>query len=98
MQKQFILEGLDCPNCAMKVERGVAKLSGVKEASVDFTHKKLFVDYEGDMSDRIKATIIALNQTFMLLKSKESLTMSTLINIISIPMRIATAMSMIAVL
>ena len=60
MQKQFILEGLDCPNCAMKVERGVAKLSGVKEASVDFTHKKLFVDYEGDMSDRIKATIIAL--------------------------------------
>ena len=90
MQKQFILEGLDCPNCAMKVERGVAKLSGVKEASVDFTHKKLFVDYEGDMSDRIKAT--------MLLKSKESLTMSTLINIISIPMRIATAMSMIAVL
>ena len=55
MQKQFILEGLDCPNCAMKVERGVAKLSGVKEASVDFTHKKLFVDYEGDMSDRIKS-------------------------------------------
>lgn len=30
MQKIYVLEGLDCANCAMKIERQVAKVKGYK--------------------------------------------------------------------
>lgn len=39
----FLLEGLDCANCAAKIEKEVGKLDGVASASVDFVSKKLVV-------------------------------------------------------
>lgn len=46
MTKKFILEGLDCSNCAAKMERAISKLDGVKEATVNFILQKLVI--EGD--------------------------------------------------
>ena len=37
------IEGLDCPNCAAKVERKLNTLEGIKEATVDFLGKKIVV-------------------------------------------------------
>ena len=37
------IEGLDCPNCAAKVERKINTLEGIKEATVDFLGKKIVV-------------------------------------------------------
>ena len=37
------VEGLDCPNCAAKVERKINTLEGIKEATVDFLGKKIVV-------------------------------------------------------
>ena len=37
------IEGLDCPNCAAKVERKINTLVGIKEATVDFLGKKIVV-------------------------------------------------------
>ena len=37
------IEGLDCPNCAAKVERKINTLEGIKEANVDFLGKKIVV-------------------------------------------------------
>ena len=37
------IEGLDCPNCAAKVERKINALEGIKEATVDFLGKKIVV-------------------------------------------------------
>ena len=37
------IEGLDCPNCAAKIERKINTLEGIKEATVDFLGKKIVV-------------------------------------------------------
>lgn len=43
MEKIFRLHELDCANCAMKIERKVAKLEGVRDVNVDFVQKKMVV-------------------------------------------------------
>lgn len=45
-KKTLILEGLDCANCAGKIEREVQKLSGIKTAVVDFVSKRLIIETE----------------------------------------------------
>lgn len=42
-QQIFVVEGLDCANCARKVEESVAKLEGVKEAQLNFMQKRLYI-------------------------------------------------------
>ena len=46
MKKVFALEDLDCANCALKVENGIKKLDGVKDASVSFFTQKMTVEAE----------------------------------------------------
>ena len=41
MKKTYLLEGLDCANCAAEVERNVAKLDNVNSASVNFLTLKM---------------------------------------------------------
>jgi cation transport ATPase len=55
MKKTFRLEGLDCANCAAKMEKAINELDGVKEATVNFMTTKLVI--EGD--DDKMPTIIA---------------------------------------
>lgn len=54
MKKKFTLEGLGCANCASKMETAINKLSGVKEASVNFMTQKLIIEVD---EDRIPAII-----------------------------------------
>lgn len=44
IKKQFVLEGLCCGNCAVKIENDVNKLESVSFAFVDFVSKTLTVD------------------------------------------------------
>lgn len=46
MKKKYLLENLDCPNCANKLERKFNTIEEVKDASVDFMHLSLIVDVE----------------------------------------------------
>ena len=46
MKKKYLLENLDCPNCANKLERKFNTIKEVKDASVDFMHLTLIVDVE----------------------------------------------------
>ena len=55
MKKKFILEVLDCANCAAKMEKAINELDGVKEATVNFMTTKLVIDGE----DEKMPTIIA---------------------------------------
>lgn len=41
ISKVLILEGMDCANCAIKIETQIKELDGVKSASVDFTTGKM---------------------------------------------------------
>ena len=51
MKKTYLLEGLDCANCAAEVERNVAKLDGVNSASVNFLTLKMVLDVEEEGFD-----------------------------------------------
>lgn len=46
MKKTFDLEDLDCANCAARMENGIKKLDGVKDASVSFITQKMTVETE----------------------------------------------------
>ena len=53
MKKKFILEGLDCANCAAKIERAINDLDGVKEATVNFMTQKLIIESEDEKMSEI---------------------------------------------
>lgn len=40
------ITGIDCANCAAKVERGVASVKGIEQADLDFAGQKLYLTYE----------------------------------------------------
>ncbi len=43
-KKTLILMGLDCANCAAKIENQVRNISGVRTSTVDFVGKKLIIE------------------------------------------------------
>ena len=51
MRKVFDLDGLDCANCAAKIEAAIRVLPGVKNASVTFMTQKLMLETEENMDD-----------------------------------------------
>ena len=44
MKRTFKLDGLECANCAAKMERGIQKIDGVTNASVNFLTTKLVIE------------------------------------------------------
>ncbi len=48
MKVKYILEGLDCANCAAKIENAVSKIEGVKEATVSFMTTKMTLEVEAE--------------------------------------------------
>jgi len=48
MKKTFRLEGLDCANCAAKIEKAISELDGVKEVIVNFMTTKLVIEGEDE--------------------------------------------------
>lgn len=48
MRKEYILENLDCPTCAAKIERTVAAIDGVDSCSVSFLTTKMVVEAAED--------------------------------------------------
>lgn len=60
MKKKFKLIDLDCANCAAKMEEGIKKISGVKDASVSFMTQKLVLEADDDMFDEIMKEVVAV--------------------------------------
>lgn len=60
MKDEYVLSGLDCANCARKIETGVSKVDGVEACSVNFATGTLTVthaDKQETMSKRIEKTV-----------------------------------------
>ena len=53
MKKTFKLEGLDCANCAAKIESAVKALDGVTSASVNFVTTKMVIEGDDTRIDEI---------------------------------------------
>ena len=59
MKKVFKLKDLDCANCAAKMEAGIKKIPGVKNASVNFMMQKMTIesdteDFDALMQEEVK--------------------------------------------
>ena len=48
LRHKWFVRGMDCANCASKVEKAVGRLSGVHQAKVAFATERLFVDVESE--------------------------------------------------
>lgn len=53
MKKKFKMQDLDCANCAAKMEDGIRKIDGVKEATISFMAQKLTIEAEEDRFEEI---------------------------------------------
>ena len=53
MKAVLKLEGLDCANCAAKIENEVKKIPGVEEATVTFMTQKMTIVAPDDDIERI---------------------------------------------
>jgi len=52
--KTIFLDGLDCANCALKIEKAVKDIDGITHASLDFTTQKLKFEFSDEsMSDAL---------------------------------------------
>lgn len=60
MRLVYHLEGLDCANCAAKIETAAGKLENVRAAVVDFSSSRIILDIEGTDRERVK---LALQET-----------------------------------
>jgi Cd2+/Zn2+-exporting ATPase len=48
--KHYRIEGLDCPDCAAKLEQRISKIPGVTWASLNFATSQIWFEYEPDVS------------------------------------------------
>ena len=58
MKKMYMLEDLDCANCAAKMEEAIKKIDGVNTATVSFLTQKMTVDAVDDRFDEIMQEIV----------------------------------------
>lgn len=55
MNKVFIIENIDCANCAAKIENEIRKIDGVINANLNFFTQKLKIEaQENDFKEIIK--------------------------------------------
>ena len=75
---EYILEGLDCANCAAKIERKVSEIEGVETATMNFVTKTLAFSI-GDnrdleaLSSRVKNIIKSVEPDVTIRESKKQL-------------------------
>ena len=55
---KFNIVGLDCANCAAKMEEAIKKIDGVNDASVSFMTQKMMVDAVDDKFDDIMKEVV----------------------------------------
>lgn len=53
MKKAFKLSGLDCANCAAKMETAISKLPGVNSVNINFMTTKMILETADDKMDEV---------------------------------------------
>ncbi|NCB73946.1 MAG: heavy metal transporter [Clostridia bacterium] len=53
MKMTYRLMGLDCANCAAKMEAAISKLDGVSSASVNFMTTKMVLEAQDDKVNEV---------------------------------------------
>lgn len=53
MKKKYILENLECANCAAIMEEKILKLDGVKSVNINFFTTKMTLEFDDDLESEI---------------------------------------------
>ena len=53
MKKSFKLIGLDCANCAAKIEHAIRRLPDVVSISINFMTAKMFIEADPEKMDNL---------------------------------------------
>ncbi len=77
MKREFILEGLDCSNCAIKIEQRVAQLEGVNLASLNFATKSMTMELNNQeqaevIIDKMKAIVKKLESHVVVIEKDKA--------------------------
>ncbi len=62
MRKTFEVKGIDCPNCAARLERGIQKIKGVEDAVVSFATMKLTLEADDTVFEAVLDEACALTK------------------------------------
>lgn len=54
MEKILKVNGIDCANCAAKIENKIGKIKNVTDASVNFMTGKIIVEIESENTEEIE--------------------------------------------
>ncbi len=75
VKRSFVLDGLDCSNCAMKIESNIQKMKGLESCSVSFATKTLTMEIpkaqEGELVERATRTIHELEPHIQVIDKNE---------------------------
>ena len=58
MKKSFKVKGIDCANCAAKVEAAIKKVDGVIDAKVNFLTQKFTLEAADDSFEEVLAAAV----------------------------------------
>ena len=58
------LTGIDCPNCAAKLERKLQKIKGVDAAIINFFAEKLFLECDPQVDASVMAEVETVIKKF----------------------------------
>ena len=58
MKKMYMLEDLDCANCAAKMEEAIKKIEGVTYARVSYLDQKLTLEADDAIYDAVLAEVV----------------------------------------
>ena len=60
MKKTWKLDGLDCANCAAKMEEAIKKIEGVSDATVSFMTQKMTIEADDSRFDEIMKEVVSV--------------------------------------
>ena len=53
MKQIYILKGLDCASCALKLEKKIQKIDGVESCQINFLAEKMTIDLNDNAVDKV---------------------------------------------
>lgn len=56
MKQIYILKGLDCASCALKLEKKIQKIDGVESCQINFLAEKMTIDLNDNAVDKVFTT------------------------------------------
>lgn len=54
MKKVYSIEGIDCANCAAKIEDKISKMKNIEEVNLNFMMEKLSIEFKVSTDEEVE--------------------------------------------